>query len=442
MHVICTDPRDPSQPCPICSGMGMVVYDVPMEHPAWGKMTRCPNLPVQAEGDRLERMRQLSHLDAFKDKTLDNFIVNRQGYPQTVTTILMTAHRAALRFAEHPQGWMVFTGGYGSGKTHLAVGIGHERLRRGDSVLFLTVPDLLDHLRNTYSANSEVTYDSFFDHVRNVNLLILDDLGAENPSAWAQEKLFQLLNHRYVRHLPTVITSNVPLERLDPRISSRLQDLEMVTHFIINAPDFRSKMPQQDTLTLTHMGHYMHMTFENFDVVSRVTADEQANLTKAWKQARHFVDKPAQERGWLMLLGTFGAGKTHLAAAIANACRAMGEAVEFATVSDLLDRLRASYSPDAQLKFDSVFHKFREAPLLVLDDLNGDIAAKSWAQEKLFQLLDYRYVGRMATVITTSQEFEAFERIAPRLFTRLCDTRVCQRVVITARSYTLRLRGK
>ena len=84
-----------------------------------------------------------------------------------------------------------------------------------------------------------------FDRLRNAPLLILDDLGVENPSAWAQEKLFQLLNHRYSHMLPTVITTNADLDMLDPRIRSRLLDDTIIHRIRISAPDYRTPVQNQ-----------------------------------------------------------------------------------------------------------------------------------------------------------------------------------------------------
>ena len=77
----------------------------------------------------------------------------------------------------------------------------------------MTTPDLLDYLRATYAPDSNVTYDRGFDAIRNAEVLILDDYGAHSSTAWAEEKLFQLLNHRFNARLPTVITTNQPLDR-------------------------------------------------------------------------------------------------------------------------------------------------------------------------------------------------------------------------------------
>ena len=115
-------------------------------------------------------------------------------------------------------------GGYGCGKTHLAAAIANAVVQRGITPLFVTVPDLLDHLRATYAPYLSGGYSDRFEQVRTTPLLILDDLGTENTTSWALEKLFQLLNYRYLMRLPTVITTNQELEHLDPRLRSRLAD--------------------------------------------------------------------------------------------------------------------------------------------------------------------------------------------------------------------------
>ena len=94
----------------------------------------------------------------------------------------------------------------------------------------MVVPDLLDHLRATFGPNSEANYDDLFDEIRNTSVLVLDDLGVQGVTPWAQEKMFQILNHRYNSQLPTVLTTNQRMEDLDQRLRSRLQDLNLVQH--------------------------------------------------------------------------------------------------------------------------------------------------------------------------------------------------------------------
>ncbi|HEY8745583.1 MAG TPA: ATP-binding protein, partial [Chloroflexota bacterium] len=131
------------------------------------------------------------------------------------------------------------SGGPGCGKTHLAVAIANSRILKGEPVLFQVVPDLLDHLRASFSPNSTVTYDELFEEVRSAPLLVLDDFGSQSGSPWAEEKLFQIVNHRYNHGLPTVVTTNLPPERVEPRLLSRIMGGASIW-FRITAPDFRT----------------------------------------------------------------------------------------------------------------------------------------------------------------------------------------------------------
>ena len=119
--------------------------------------------------------------------------------------------------------------------------IANACLARGSVVLFSAVPDLLDHLRSTFAPQSEVVYDELFSLMRGAELLVLDDLGTQNPTPWASEKLFQLLNYRYQQRLPTVITANDQgLENLDERLRSRLGDRGLVRTVVFEqAKDYR-----------------------------------------------------------------------------------------------------------------------------------------------------------------------------------------------------------
>ena len=81
---------------------------------------------------------------------------------------------APQEFARRPQGWLIFFGNYGCGKTHLAAAIANEALARHVRVLFTVVPDLLDHLRSTFGPNSDVQYDERFETIRDANLLIIE----------------------------------------------------------------------------------------------------------------------------------------------------------------------------------------------------------------------------------------------------------------------------
>jgi DNA replication protein DnaC len=154
------------------------------------------------------------------------------------------AYRLAFDFAKNPEGWLVFMGETGSGKTHLAAAIVNHRYEMGKPALFVVVPDFLDHLRSAFSPESKVSYDQLFESVKTAPLLVLDDFGEQSTNPWVKEKLFQLINYRYNSRLPTVITTRLSLDEImaevDGSISSRLVDRKVSVTFAIIAPDFRT----------------------------------------------------------------------------------------------------------------------------------------------------------------------------------------------------------
>lgn len=107
--------------------------------------------------------------------------------------------------------------------------------------LFTVVPDLLDYLRAAFAPDRGLSYDNRFNQVRNASLLVLDDLGTENSTPWATEKLFQIINYRYNQRRPTIITTNRDLDRIDPRILSRIKDVSICTHIYMDARDYRER---------------------------------------------------------------------------------------------------------------------------------------------------------------------------------------------------------
>jgi DNA replication protein DnaC len=221
-------------PCRYCGGAGYYTEAVAFGHPHFGVLFPCVCKLAEQEQRVVEELQKLSNLNSFRDKTFDRFDPNVPG--------VRRAYLRTVEYAQRPQGWLVLFGGYGTGKTHLAAAIATEVLRHQQRVIFAVVPDLLDHLRATFGPDSPVAYDDRFEMIREVGLLILDDLGTENTTSWAREKLYQLINHRYNDALPTVITSNLDPEAIDPRIFSRMCDPALCREIIrINAGDYRKR---------------------------------------------------------------------------------------------------------------------------------------------------------------------------------------------------------
>ena len=267
----------------------------------------------------------------------------------------------------------------------------------------------MDHLRSTFQHDSDIAYDDLFEHIKNTPLLILDDLILTPSTSWAKIKLEQLLNYRFNTRLPTVITTYMSIEKLDENLQGHLTDPDFSQICDIQ-PLFSAKLGNFEGLEL---GRIKEMSFENFEYKRLdLSFEQQENLKKAYSSALEFAHSP---QGWLVLQGENGCGKTHLAAAIANYIQQVSGAVLFIIVPDLLDHLRAAFSPESRVSYDELFEKVRTANVLVLDDF-GEQTATPWAKEKLYQIINYRYNARLSTVITMCSTLDEIEaRISSRM---------------------------
>jgi len=404
--------------------------DVPLGHPNFGRLEVCVCRQRDVSEQIRDRLFSISHLDELKDLTFASFKPRgRKGLGEMQATSLEMAFNQAQHYAKNLKGWLLLQGGYGCGKTHLAAAVANFVVEMGVPTLFLTVPDLLDTLRFSYDSE-DTTFEERFDEIRNAQLLVLDDFGTQNATGWAQEKLFQIINYRYINKLPLVVTTNLGLDEVEARIRSRLADPELVTACRINAPDYRRPMDDTGHPELSSLDLMTGKTFGSIDERSNegLQADELKSLQKALKAAHNFAEKP---KGWLVMMGTYGSGKTHLAAAIANYRAGLGDPPLFVMVPDLLDHLRATFSPKSDVSYDRRFEEIRTAPLLVLDDL-GTQSMTPWVREKLYQLFNYRYNAELPTVITTS---DSLDEMDARIRSRLLDGKLCTIYAVTAPSY-------
>jgi len=415
----------PSSACPICKGAGFVHPRLASGKPDYSRVIPCRCTQKELDKERQARLQRYSNLGSLSHLTFDNLLPQGKSENPASQQQFSRAYDAAMAFASEPKGWLILSGPSGCGKTHLAAAIANERLKQGYPAFFITTPDLLDHLRSTFSPDSEIPYDEFFDRVRNAPLLVLDDLGAQSGTPWAKEKLDQLLNHRFSNQLPTVIVTITPIEQLEERIRIRLTDPKICQIYIVeekHAPLVEDTWGQGFELQKT-------MTFDNFDWRRVNLLPEQGeNLGEAYHLALDFAKSPD---GWLIFVGNTGCGKTHLAAAIANQRLQAGKPALFIVVPDFLDHLRSTFSPDSRASYDQLFETVKNAPLLILDDF-GEQSTTPWAQEKLYQVINYRYNARLATVITTRC---SLDEIDSPISSRLADPKISLVWNITAPDY-------
>ena len=394
--------------CPICKGAGFV-HPIGLDGtPDYSRVTPCRCRATDLSQQKQGLLQRYSNLGYLAHYTFDSLNAGgRNGSPPDYAR----AYEAAQRFAEAPEGWLVLIGPVGSGKTHLSCAIANALLSCGRPVFYVGAADLLDHLRSAFSPASDVRYDELFEQVKNAPLLVIDDVRAEAGSPWAREKIEQLFNHRFNRGLPTVVTTDVPLDELAERVNERLADTDSCSAFVLGEVRSGPEMPGLPEGLRSE-------TFENFDLRRvELSGEEQQNLEMAFNLASDFARQP---EGWLVFQGRNGCGKTHLAAAIANYRLSRNEPALFLVVSDLLDYLRAAFGPESRVSYTRFFDEVRQSPLLILDDF-GEQSATPWARSKLFQLINHRYNSLLPTVITTSLTLDDIET---RIVARLADPRI------------------
>jgi DNA replication protein DnaC len=455
--------------CQICNGVGYLRYDYPVGHPNFGKLTVCTCRQRQLERFAYQKLFVHSQLDELNHLTFDNFQPRgKKNYSMLLANTVETSYEAAHHFATNLEGWLLLQGGYGCGKTHLAAAIANFVVDMGIPTLFVTAPDLLDLLRFSFN-DPETTFEQRFKDFREVQLLVLDDFGTHNATAWAQEKFFQILNHRYINKLPLVVTTNLELDEIDARIRSRLQDEKFVKHVHLLVPDYRlnesgTSNPALSTLDILH-----NFTFGNFDMrreevgqesrvkitkerqdaigkrnketiveITKITTEDIKTLERAFSASVDFAEDP---QGWLTLLGPSGCGKTHLAAAIGNYRISSGSPAILVDLPDLLDYLRATFSSNV-VSYQQRINEVKTTPLLILDSL-GKGQQSPWGEEKLYQILNHRYYKKLPTVIVSHLTLSELEFEYTVLIPRLLDTNLCEIFAIEMPMYRQKpTRGK
>lgn len=459
--------------CPHCGGVGYVRFDVPLGHEKFGKLESCVCRAKDVAESARSRLFALSNLNRLSHLTFENFNPSGNDRAKFMSAQdrenLHKSFEICEEFARVPKGWLLLEGGYGCGKTHLAAAIANFAVNNGAPTLFITVPDLLDSLRFAY-ADPETTFEQRFEEIRNAELLILDDFGTQNATAWAQEKLFQIINYRYINKIPTVITTNLMLDEIEGRIRSRLQDEEFVNHLMISAPDYRR--PEETSnpgISMLPLPEMKAMTFKTFQMREeeigheavtttiteksdkfgnkykdkeitriKVTKEDVKTLHDAFSAAADFSQEP---NGWLVLLGQSFCGKTHLAAAVGNYRIGLGGQALLVEVSSLLDYLRQTFGRSSDVSFDRRFHEIRTTPLLILDDLKGSGASSVWAEDKLYSVLNYRYNAHLPTVLTSTLRLDEFALSYPNLWNKLLDPTRCQVLAINMPPYRRVVKG-
>ncbi len=195
-------------------------------------MTRCD---CQA-ADRTEQLLIGARIKPrYKDCAFENFDVRKDHETGLPNRSLVEAKLYAQKFVEeYPTDFgLLFVGPTGVGKTHLAVAVLRELvIRKSVECLFYDFHDLLKQIRDSWDPSTQTSELRVLQPVLDVEVLLLDELAAVNPSDWVKETLRYIINSRYNHKKVTLITTTLPFgesaSRREVRTPSgeRLPDIE------------------------------------------------------------------------------------------------------------------------------------------------------------------------------------------------------------------------
>lgn len=199
-----------------------LVRSTEVKTPAPAEANEHPELDVdwQREFFMQQRLKSAQIPRRFWNKTFQNFTA-KDSLRRRIVDLCQRFCQSFNFEKEFPRG-LLMIGQVGCGKSHLAVSILREAIGKGYSGLYYNSPGLLREIRATFSGESGVTEDDLFDEINEVDLLVLDDLGAENVSGFVLDRLYLIINKRYEGCKPIIITTNLELEELRNRMGDRI----------------------------------------------------------------------------------------------------------------------------------------------------------------------------------------------------------------------------
>lgn len=216
--------------CKDCGGTGWITWSDANNYEV-AKQCKCMEKILY--GRRIE-FAQIPAI--YADNRLSNFQLSVYEDKKAVQSACMLIKKYLDNFQKNSKkgiGLYIYSSMKGSGKTRLASSIANDLIERHYSVRFATCMEIFDEIRKTYDKAADYTESDVLNCITRCKVLVIDDFGVEFSNDWRNEKLYTIINARYINGLPTIFTSNFSVDNLkcDDRIKSRVMEKALQIHF-------------------------------------------------------------------------------------------------------------------------------------------------------------------------------------------------------------------
>lgn len=226
------------KPCPSCGGTGWELVE--------GKGVRPCQCKKAARAELL--LAQARIPERYRNCSFDNF----EAYCPSLERALMNSKKFVEKYPGEVDFGLLYLGGCGVGKTHLAVSVLKALIAKGIPGLFYDFRDLLKEIQDSYNPNTQSSELKILAPVFEAEVLVLDELGASKPTEWVQETMTYIISKRYNDKKVTIFTSNyldiaigpaygeTLTDRIGVRLRSRLH--EMCRTILMEGDDYRERI--------------------------------------------------------------------------------------------------------------------------------------------------------------------------------------------------------